>query len=226
VTQDGDRLVGEMAICWFGEGEAPTWAPATFELAPEADGQRLVGSWRDDARGQGEAVTLARVLDPLLAPEDFGLPATNLRTYGYGVKKAHRKDGTIATVPEDYVFDSEVDDEVVRHVGFDFSSRNDTWVVGSLPFATPVAGSVHLYASSPWNTIGLRLATGEWLQFLHAREIHVQDGEWVDAGTTLGTTGATGATTIQLHVQGRTFAGDPVNPDSVVARARATGANA
>jgi Peptidase family M23 len=219
-TLDGDRLTGQIAICWFGNGEEAYWAPAPLDLSLNSDGDQLVGTWRDDQQSQTEAVTLARQPFQPLTAEDFGLPAGNLRAYDYGITKAQRKDGTIASVPPDYVLVPDVDDAVVLNRGIDFTSRNDNWVVDTLPFASPVVGTVHLYPNSPWNTIGLRLDPGDWLQFLHASEISVQEGERVEAGTILGKTGATGTTVIHLHVQAKNARGDVDHPDAVVARVR------
>jgi Peptidase family M23 len=216
----GRDLVGQVAVCWSGNGEAPTWAMAPLRLTVDPDGEQFVGSWHDDFRDDDVSVALSRVPIPLLAAEDFGLPPTNLRIYGYGIKKVYRQNGLIVTVPEDYVLDPEADDEVVRHLGIDYTSRNDRWVLASLPFATPVAGTVHLVSSSPWNTIALQLVTGDWLQILHASAIQVQDGQHVAGGTILGTTGSTGASTLHLHIQARTSRGDPANPDVIVALAR------
>src|SRR5262249_58668928 len=109
-----------------------------------------------------------------LAPEDLGLPPTNLAIRGYDVLAARRADGTIANVSDDYIHDPDADEAVVRHRGVDFTSRDAGWVVAPLPFAAPVGGTVHVYADSSWNTIGLRLDTGDWLQFLHAGAAFVQ----------------------------------------------------
>lgn len=220
VTRQGDAMVGEMHICWHGGDRDHYWAPAPLKLTMSSDGNHLTGTWDDHVHDQTVDVALSRITVAPLTPNDFGLPPTNLEIYGYGVKKVHRLDGTIANVAEAYIFDPETDERIVRHGGIDFTSRDESWLVDNLPFATPVGGLVHIYPDSAWNTIGLRLDTGDWLQFLHGSEIAVGTGQRVDAGTVLGKTGATGATTLHLHVQARSIDGTYVSPDRAVDRAR------
>jgi hypothetical protein len=217
---EGRHLQGQIAVCWYGGDEDPHWAPASLDLSLADDGGALTGTWQDDARGRAVAVALTRQSAPELTAEDFGLPGTNLRIYDFGAKRAFRMDGTIVTVPDDYVPNSESDEDVLWHMGIDFASRDERWIVTSLPFTTPVGGTVHVFLDSPWKTISIRLDTGDELQFLHASEIHVQTGDRVEAGTVLGRTGATGAPIIHLHVQAKDANGDIVSPDWAIARAR------
>src|SRR5207253_717937 len=91
---------------------------------------------------------------------------------------------------------------------------------GNLPFSSPVRGIAYVYPNSAWNTVGLRLDTGDWLQFLHSSEASVQAGQLVEAGTVIGKTGAIGAPTIQLHVQARSSDGSYQNPEVVIDRAQ------
>jgi hypothetical protein len=219
-TADGRHVQGQVAVCWYGGDEDPHWAPAPLELSLADDGNRLTGTWQDDARGRTVDLALARQPAPELTAEDFGLPGTNLRIYDYGAKRAFRADGTIVSVPNDYAQNSESDEEVLWHMGIDFASRDERWIVTSLPFTTPVGGIAHVFPESPWKTFSIRLDTGDELQFLHAGEIHVQTGDRVEAGTILGKTGATGAATIHLHVQAKDANGDVASPDWVIARAR------
>jgi hypothetical protein len=214
----GDALDGEIQVCWYGGDDPPTWTPAPVHLSRFDDGKRLTGTWDDIVHGTEGDVTLHRVGS--LAPEDFGLPATNLRIYEFGVKKAYRIDGSAASVDESYTADPTTDELVARHQGIDFSSRDPHWLFTSLPFSTPVAGTIHLYPESPWNTIGLRLETGDWLQFLHASEVGVSEGQRVERGSPLGRTGATGAATVHLHVQAKSASGDCLNPDLTVEAGR------
>jgi hypothetical protein len=215
-TQQGDQLVGEIAVCWH-DGQRHSWEPAPLQLQFSADGSQLTGSWRDTGRNQDIAVSLTRDEPDPPSAANFGLPANNLAIYGYGVKQAVRADGTVASVTEDYVEDPIADVNVVRHRGLDFSSRDDNWVVRSLPFCAPVGGTIYVYPNSPWNTIGLRLPSGDWLQFLHASATHVQTGQQVRAGDVLGMTGARGATTINLHVQAKDAQGNVLDPADVLA---------
>jgi hypothetical protein len=219
-TRLGDTLVGDLDICWHDGDRNHYWAPAPLQLTISEAGDNMSGSWDDHVNKQAVDVSLSRISVSPLTSDDFGLPQTNLETYGYSVMKVYRTDGTIANASEDYAFNPETDQQIVRHGGIDFTSRDEGWIVSTLPFATPVRGLVHVYLQSAWNTIGLRLDTGDWLQFLHATEVSVQTGQRVDAGTVLGKTGATGATTIHLHVQARSADGALLNPVRVVDRAR------
>jgi hypothetical protein len=219
-TRQGNLVVGEIQICWHNGDSPPHWAPAPLQVTFSANGDRLTGRWDDQVHHQSNNVDLSRVVVPPLTSDDFGLPPTNLRIYDYGVLKVQRLDGTIANVVENYMFDPELDEQIVRHGGIDFTSRDDKWLVARLTFATPVGGVVELYPNSTWSTIGLRLDTGDWLQFLHASEIAVGTGQRVEAGAVLGKTGAIGTTTIHLHVQARSADGTTLSPDAVVNRAR------
>jgi hypothetical protein len=219
-TRQGNDLVGEMDVCWHDGQEGHNWEPAPLHLTLSDDGDQLTGTWQNRVSGAAVELTLTRAEVTPLAPEDLGLPPTNLAIRGYGVLKAHRLDGTIATVPEEYMYDPDADEQLVRHRGVDFTSRDVGWIVTPLPFGAPAGGTVHVYPDSPWNTIGLRLDTGDWLQFLHASEVLVQPGQRVEAGATLGKTGATGASAIHLHLQARSPAGAFLDPRRVVARAR------
>jgi Peptidase family M23 len=220
VQRHGDDLSGEIEVCWFGGGAEPYWIGAPLTLSLSADRDALVGSWHDDLANREVELHLTRQPVPELGADEFGLPAINLRAYDYGPKVVHQTTGLIAVVPEGYVLDPETDESLVRHMGIDFTSRDDRWVVASLPFSTPVGGTVYVYPTSPWNTIAVLLDTGEQLQFLHADDVQVQSGARVDAGTILGRTGATGATTIHLHVQAKNAQGDFISPDWAIARAR------
>jgi hypothetical protein len=220
VQRTGEDLVGQMEVCWFGGGEEPNWAPVALRLTLGSDADALSGSWRDDAANRDVPLALSRLPVPTLAPVDFGLPPTSLRIADYGVKLVSRTDGTRLTVPEKYVFDPATDDALVRHTGLDFVSRDERWVVASVPFTSPVRGQVYVYPQSEWNTVAVLLETGDQLQFLHAASLAVRSGEWVEAGTILGATGSAGASVIQLHVQAKNRKGEFVSPDWVVERAR------
>src|SRR5262249_34232840 len=108
-----------------------------------------------------------------------------------------------------------------RHMGIDIVSRDEDWETVGVDFVTPIDGVVRLATSSPWNTIAVLLDTGDQLQFLHASEVYVADGASVAAGEPLGKTGNVGTSVIHLHVQAKNRWGAYVDPDWVVARARA-----
>jgi hypothetical protein len=217
---DGDNLDGAIEVCWFGGGEDPVWTPATLSLTLAAGGDRLTGAWRNEAVDGDVGVTLRRVASPQLTPTEFGLPEANFRVFGYRVNRVHRKDGTIVTVPEEYVLNPETDVELLRHMGADFLSRDAAWNVVPMEFSTPVGGTIRTSPDGPWNTIAVLLDTGDELQFLHASEVRVQDGHRVEAGTVLGLTGRTGTSWIHLHVQAVSPAGEHVDPDWAIDRAR------
>src|SRR5262249_1094011 len=132
-------------------------------------------------------------------------------------------DGVIRRVADEYVADDETDADVQWHAGIDFLSRNERWIVTSLPFTTPVAGTVHVFPNSPWNTVAVILANGDQLSFLHASELSVHTGDQVQAGAVIGKTGHVGTDTIHLHLQARDARGTVASPDLIVDRARAVG---
>ncbi|MCC7104783.1 MAG: peptidoglycan DD-metalloendopeptidase family protein [Chloroflexi bacterium] len=220
VSSDGSSLVGAMGVCWFGDDD-PRWAPASVELSMSEDEGRLSGKWRDEVRGVEVPLTLSRLHHSRLTAQDFGLPAANERVFGYQVRRAYRKNGSIVAVTEEYARDPRIDDDVLRHMGVDFLSRDQAWRVAKLDFATPVGGVVQIYAGSPWNTVVVLLDTGDQLQFLHASEVYVGTGDRVEPGTVIGRTGKAGTHTIHLHVQAKNASGEYISPDWAVARARA-----
>jgi hypothetical protein len=217
---DGQRVRGQIAVCWYGGGEDPYWAPAPLDLALSGNGDQLSGTWQDDVQGRAVDLTLSRQPVQELTAEDFGLPGTNLRIYDYGVKRAFRETGGIVTVPDDYVVNSETDEKVLWHLGVDFASRNERWLDTRLPFTTPVGGLVQIRPDSQWKTISIQLANGDQLQFLHASEVYVKTGDRVQPGTMLGMTGSTGCDVIHLHVQAKDASGYYVHPDRAVDRNR------
>jgi hypothetical protein len=243
-TWQGDALVGEIDVCWHDRDRQHFWEPAPLQLQLSSDGDQLTGSWRHQTRNAGGDLTLTRVDPDPPAPEDFGLPRTNLAVHRYGARQVIRSDGTVASVDDEYIESTRDSDEVaprdgtaasvdeespldtatdlrlVRHRGIDYTSRDERWITKPLSFVAPAAGTVYVYHDSPWNTIGLRLNTGDWLQFLHASAVSVQTGQRIEAGEVLGQTGATGTTTINLQVQAIDAQGDLLDPAWALDRAR------
>ncbi len=98
------------------------------------------------------------------------------------------------------------------HRGVDYATGIGT------PIVAPASGQISLvgYESEGFrvhgNTIGLNHGQGVLSIFIHLNEIYVQDGEFVEAGQTIGTVGFTGsATGPHLH-WGLYVNGDAVDP--------------
>lgn len=174
----------------------------------------------------------------------FGLPEENQRTSEYDVRRVFRKDGTVVTVSDDYVFNRKTDKSIQeKHKGLDFQSRLNG-IPTPLPFKTPMGGVVSYDPNSHWNTITLTLDNGNYIQFLHASEVFVTSGR-VEPGTVLGVTGGTGvgqktvqttkgkqgkktktiqvkdpnAHPVHLHVQAKDRSGNYIDPDMAFAEA-------
>jgi peptidase M23-like protein len=153
------------------------------------------------------------IVCPPITAQDFGLPEGNRMTSDYNSLRVYHKDGTVQTVPDDYVLDPTTDLRISRHGGIDYSSHPaDGGAATPEPFTAGVSGTVHIIPNSPWNTIDVILDNGEIMQYLHASRIDVQEGQRVDPDTVLGMTGNTGAAAIHLHIQAKDRQGHPIDP--------------
>jgi murein DD-endopeptidase MepM/ murein hydrolase activator NlpD len=108
-------------------------------------------------------------------------------------------------------------EKIASHEGIDYRSRDDQDEVTNQPFTTPVGGTVEVVDPSDFNTVGVRAADGSLIQFLHASELDVVNGQEVSPGDQIGLTGDTAPydIPIHLHVQATDPNGNPVNPDCV-----------
>jgi murein DD-endopeptidase MepM/ murein hydrolase activator NlpD len=125
----------------------------------------------------------------------FGLPSTNVRTSGVGWRNST---------------DS-------FHYGIDFSSRDAEDRIVPLDFTAGVSGTVTVHENSRWNTISVRLANGNVVQYLHASRVYVNSGDKVAPNTRLGRTGDVGSPgSLHLHIQARDRDGKYIDPDRAV----------
>jgi hypothetical protein len=153
------------------------------------------------------------IVCPPTTAQDFGLPEGNRMTSDYNALRVYHRDGTVQTVPDDYVLNPATDLRISRHGGIDYSSHPAGGGAATPePFTAGVPGTVHIVPNSPWNTIEVRLDNGDIIQYLHASRIDVQEGQRVDPDTVLGMTGKTGAAAIHLHVQAKDRQGHSFDP--------------
>ncbi len=69
---------------------------------------------------------------------------------------------------------------------------------------------------SKYNTITVVLPDGSTIQYLHASQINVVDGQEVSPDTELGVTGSTGANAVHLHIQAKDQQGHNINPEDLI----------
>lgn len=212
-TIDGDRVTGEIIICRYGFDDGGNgFIPTTFEVSINADDTEMRGTWYNNVDDLDEALMITRLGCLEKSADDYGLPAGNVVNSEYNANRVYRKDGSVQTVPDDYVLNPETDNEVRRHRGVDYSSMDENGTITEVEFTAGVSGVATVVAGSAWNTINVTLPNGNVIQYLHASEIHVTNGQQVSPGTVLGKTGDTGANAIHLHVQAKDANGNYINP--------------
>lgn len=210
---DGNKVTGEIIICRFGFDDAGNgFIPTTFEVSIDADDTAMRGTWYNNVDDLVEALMITRLGCLEKSADDFGLPPGNVVNSAYNANRVYRNDGSVQTVPDDYVLNPETDVEVRRHRGVDYSSMDENGTITHVEFAAGVSGVASVVPNSDWNTINVTLPNGNVVQYLHASEISVTDGQQVTPGTILGKTGKTGANAIHLHVQAKDADGNYINP--------------
>lgn len=189
---------------------------ADMTLQVNEDNTELSGAWFNILTESDVDFGLSRVLCVERSAQEFGLSEGNVVTSEYNALRVYRKDGTIQTVPEDYVLNPETDDFLRYHRGIDYSSNNQDGLSLHQPFAAGVSGTVEVLEGSQWNTINVHLPNGNVVQYLHASVIYVMTGDQVTSTTLLGETGNAGlgpGGAIHLHVQARDAEGNYIDPN-------------
>jgi hypothetical protein len=210
---DGDKVTGDIIVCRYGFDDGSNGhVPTTFEMTINEDDTEMTGTWYDNVDDRDVPLTVTRLGCLDKSADDYGLPAGNVVNSEYNANRVYRKDGSVQTVPDDYVLNPETDDEVRRHRGVDYSSMDENGTITEVEFTAGVSGVATVVAGSAWNTINVTLPNGNVIQYLHASEIHVTNGQQVSPGTVLGKTGDTGANAIHLHVQAKDANGNYINP--------------
>lgn len=191
-------------------------------------GMRLVGcvlvacSGAALARAQGH-----REHERVITPARLGLPAGNVRTSepGTRVYKADGRGVPLRRQPAGYPFTPlpghvSTPGEVTRtHGGVDISTRpKGSASPKPMDFKAGVYGEVVRAGGGEWNTIGIKLADGTELQYLHASKVYVEKGQLVTPDTVIGRSGSKGANAVHIHVQARDRAGRITDPDTAFRR--------
>lgn len=103
------------------------------------------------------------------------------------------------------------------HFGVDYGSN-------AVPrnFLAGVSGTVVTAGGDGFNTIAVRLANGNRIEYLHASAVNVSVGQAVTPTTVLGRTGGTGPSganqyAIHLHIQARDASGRYIDTDAALA---------
>lgn len=214
-TLSGDQLTGQTSVCSYGKDNPGGVGirPADMKLTANEDDTELTGAWHDNRSDSDTPITITRLGCLKKSAADYGLPPGNEQTSDYNANRVYRKDGSVETVPDDYVLNPDTDTMVRRHRGVDYSSHDANGNVANVPFTAGVTGTVDVIEGSQWNTIDVVLPNGNIVQYLHASEIDVKDGDSVGPNTVLGQTGDTGAGSIHLHVQAKDKNGNYINPN-------------
>jgi hypothetical protein len=216
----GDTIQGDISVCAFGKGNNPGIKRADVTLTVNAADTQMTGTWSAPTT-QG-SITVSRRCDSRTAA-DYGLPDN-------GTSAAYHEPRLYQKVPPSttwqYVRTLGPNENLVpgpnqklsQHEGVDYRSRNDQGQVASVPYTTPVGGTVEVVEGSTFNTVGVRTADGSLIQFLHSSGISVANGQEVQPGDQIGVTGNTApyGLPIHLHVQAQDPNGNPVNPDCVL----------
>lgn len=216
-TLAGDTLTGETSVCFHGFSDPSKNGIriANFTATVNADDTQIDGTWYNESTDSDVPFSATRLGCLEKTADDFGLPQGNYVTSEYNANRVYRFDGSVQTVPDDYVLNPTTDNFVRQHRGVDYSSLDADGNVANVDFTAGFNGTVDVLEDSDWNTINVTLANGNVVQYLHASHINVSDGQAVTPGTVLGQTGnaglgANGA--IHLHVQAKDSSGNYINP--------------
>jgi murein DD-endopeptidase MepM/ murein hydrolase activator NlpD len=157
---------------------------------------------------------------PTASAGTFGLPPNNVKTSDYNAVRVYLKDGSVHTIPTGTdpsgIYPPDQIAMVRTHQGVDYSSRDAKGKVVDEPFTAGVSGTVHIVQPSTTNTINVVLPDGSTVQYLHASQINVVEGQQISPDTELGITGSTGANAVHLHIQAKDPQGHPINPEDVI----------
>jgi len=135
------------------------------------------------------------------AASDFGLPRSNRITSTFEQKRVYSGNEFVKDVEPYYVPNR--GESKRQHNAIDIQSRNSSGRIASMPYKTPVAGTVAVLGGK-YNIVSVTTPQGGELRFHHSSEVNQQlNGKFVPAGTVLGRTGKTGTSVIHLHVETR-----------------------
>lgn len=175
--------------------------------------------WEQRIGALGLPKNLIDLRTPELTPERFGLDGNKINSPCCPLRVYYKKEKGVPQKVETWVSPLNLDwskiEKIRPHMGIDYSSR---YAPGEDPepmaFKAGFEGVIRV-VGGPWNTVDLILPNGNRLQFMHASDILVRNGQRVRPDDYIGYTGDAGPGVrgkIHLHVGARDRFGNQIDP--------------